>query len=148
MTDATMAEQAERLSKRRARLMPMLAVIYLGQQVSFFAALDADRAVDHLKVGAWVVMSLALLLALISGGGLARKREVREMINDETSRAHQADALGVGFVVAMVTAITLYVLSTATAISAREAIHLIVSLGLAVALIRFGWLERRAMRTA
>jgi hypothetical protein len=145
MVEVTVAEQAERLSKRRARLMPMLAVIYLGQQVSYFA-LNADRTVDHFKVGAWVVMSLALLLALISGGGLARKRELRDMINDETSRAHQADALGVGFVVAMLTAIILYVLGSATPMSAREAIHVIVSLAIAVALVRFGWLERRAMR--
>ena len=146
MVEMTMAEQAERLSRRRARLMPVLAVLYLGQQVSYFAAGDAERTVDHFKIGAWVVMSLALLLALISGGGLARKRELRAMINDETSRAHNADALGRGFVVAMITGIALYVIGTATPISDREAIHAIVSLGIAAALIRFGWLERRALR--
>ena len=148
MVQYTMAEQAERLSKRRARMFPLVAVLYLGQQASFFATLDADRTVDHVKIGAWVVTSVALLLALISGGALARKREVRDMVNDETSRAHRADSLGVGFVVAIATAIVLYVFATGTPVSAREAIHVIVSLGLAAAMFRFGWLERRAMRDA
>ena len=148
MVEMTMAEQAEKLSKRRARLMPVLAVVYLGQQVSYFAALDADRAVDHVKVGAWVVMSIALLAALMSGGGLLRSREMRAVLNDETTRAHRAAAIEVGFVVTMVSAIALYVIATATPVSAREAIHVIVSLGIVAALIRFGWLERRAMRDA
>ena len=148
MVEMTMAEQAEKLSKRRARLMPVLAVVYLGQQVSYFAALDADRAIDHVKVGAWVVMSIALLAALMSGGGLLRSREMRAVLNDETTRAHRAAAIEVGFVVTMVSAIALYVIATATPVSAREAIHVIVSLGIVAALIRFGWLEQRAMRDA
>lgn len=148
MTDLTTAEQAERLSARRARLFPVLAILYLGQQASFFAAADAGRTADHFKIGAWVVMSVVLLAVLISGGAFARKRELRDMLNDETSRAHRSDALGVGFVMAMVTAIIVYVLATATPIGTREAIHIIVSVGIAAAMIRFSMLERRAMRDA
>ena len=148
MTLMTTAEQAEKLSGRRARLFPVLAVLYLGQQASFFASVDAHRTVDHFKIGAWVVMSAMLLILLISGGAFARKRELRDMLNDETSRAHRADSLAVGFVVTMATAIIFYVLATGFPITAREAIHATVSLGIAAALIRFGWLERRAMRDA
>ena len=67
------------------------------------------------------------------------------MLNDDTSRAHRSDALGWGFVVAMVTGIVLYIIGGAT-VTEREAIHLIVSLGIATSLVRFGVLERRAMR--
>ncbi len=105
MVEATMAEQAERLSRRRARMLPVLAIFYIAQQVSFFSSPMGDRAVDHFKIGAWVVMSIVLLVALVTGGGWIRPRQVRAILNDETSRSHRADALGTGFVVAMVTGI-------------------------------------------
>jgi hypothetical protein len=145
MVEATMAEQAERLSARRARLLPVLAVIYLGQQYSYFSSLDSGRTVDHIRIGAWAVMSTVLLVALITGGSWFRKAELRAMINDESSRAHRSDALAWGFVVAMMTGIVLYILGS-TAVGDRQAIHLIVSLGIVTALVRFGMLERRAMR--
>ena len=48
MTTRSAAEQADHLSRRRARMLPFLAVIYLSQQVSFFAdAGSGDRPVDH-----------------------------------------------------------------------------------------------------
>jgi hypothetical protein len=147
MVDMTMSEQAERLSARRARVLPFLAVIYLGQQYSYFSGVDAGRAVDHVRIGSWAVMSAVLLAALVTGGGWLRKRELRAMLNDETSRAHRSDSLGWGFIVAVVTGIVLYVIG-APQIGEREAIHLIVSLGIATALVRFGLLEKRAMRGA
>lgn len=142
-----MSEKAEKLSARRARVWPFLAVIYLGQQYSYFSSLDAGRPVDTLRIGAWAVMSTALLVALVSGGGLLRGKELRAMLNDETSRAHRSDAFGWGFVVAMLTGIVLYIVGSSQ-IGEREAIHLIVSLGIATALVRFGFLERRALRGA
>ena len=146
MVDAAIAARAERMSKKRARMLPLLAVIYLAQQVSYFSAADHGRTVDHFKIGAWAVMSAVLLAALVTGGFWLRARELRDIVNDETSSAHRADALGTGFVVAMITGIALYIIGTATPVSDREAIHAIVSLGIASALVRFGWLERRAMR--
>ncbi len=145
MSDVTTAEHAERLSKRRARVWPFLAVIYLGQQYSYFSAADGAPMIDHARVGAWAVMSTVLLVGILTGGGWFRSREVRALLNDDTSRAHRSDALGWGFVVAMVTGIVLYIIGGAT-VTEREAIHLIVSLGIATALLRFGALERRAMR--
>ena len=146
MTETSFSEQAERLSKRRARMFPIVAVFYIAQQVSFFSSTMSDRAVDHFKIGAWVVTSVVLMVALMSGGGWARRREIREMMNDESSRAHRADALGTGFVVAMATGIILYVVGTVSPVTAREAIHLIVSFGIAASLVHFGFLERRAHR--
>ena len=60
---STTAEHAERLSKRRARVWPFLAVIYLGQQYSYFSAANGGPMVDHARVGAWAVMSTVLLVA-------------------------------------------------------------------------------------
>ena len=147
MIETTLSEQAERLSRRRARMFPLFAIFYLGQQTSFFSSPIGERAVDHFKIGAWVVLSIVLMALLLSGGFWSRKRELRDLLNDETSRAHRADALGTGFVVAMATGIILYVVGTMSPVTAREAIHLIVSFGIGAALVRFGFLERRAMRS-
>ena len=150
MTTRTTAEQADHLSRRRARMLPLLALLYLTQQASFFAAAPADpeRAVDYVKVGAWVILSLVLLAALTTKGFWLQRQEVRDMIDDEGTRAHRVAALGWGFVMAVLSAIILFLVSIVEPVSAREAIHVIVSLGIAAAIIRFALLERRAMRDA
>ena len=150
MTERTISEQAEHLSRRRARMLPFLAIIYLAQQFSFFAAAPADpeRAVDHVKIGAWVVLSLVLLAALTTKGFWLHAREVRDMIDDEGTRANRGAALGWGFVMAILSAIALFLVSIFEPVSAREAIHVIVSLGIGAAIIRFAMLERRAYRDA
>lgn len=142
------AEKADRLSRRRARMLPILALFFITQQASFFiegSGGSAERAVDHVKLGAWLVLSLVLLAALWTGGFWLQKREVRDLMDDEVTRAHRAAALSIGFLVAMLTAIALYVVDLFEPMTSRMAIHLIVTFGIAAALIRFGLLERRAL---
>ena len=146
MTERTAAQQADFLSHRRARTLPLLAAIYLAQQASYFLAGDGDRTVDHVKVGAWLLLSLVLLAALTTKGFWLKSREVRDMIDDEGTRANRSEALRWGFVVSTLTAITLYFVAMIEPVTAREVIHLIVSLGLAAAIIRFGMLELRALK--
>jgi hypothetical protein len=148
MVQANLAEEAERLSRRRARIFPLLAVIYIGQQASYFSDQHGvlDRPVDHVKLSAWVVLTLVLLFALTSKGFWFRSRELREMIDDELTRAHRAQALQWGFIFSTLTAVALYFVTVMEPVGAREAIHIIVSIGLAAALIRFAALERRALR--
>jgi ABC-type Fe3+ transport system permease subunit len=124
-------------------MLPILAIFYLAQQVAFFNSPHGERLVDHFKIGAWALLSAVLLAGLVTGGFWLRKPELRAMLNDELSRAHRADALRIGFILAMVAGIVLYVVGTAVALSDREVIHLIVSVGIGTALIRFGMLERR-----
>lgn len=144
MADQTISQVADRLGGRRARVLLIFAIFYLGQQLTFFASPLGTRMVDHFKIGSWAVMSAVLLGALVTGGFWLRTSALRAMLNDELSRAHRADALGVGSVLAMMTGIFLYVVSTAIPMTDREVIHLIVSIGIGGALIRFGMLERRA----
>ena len=49
----------------------------------------------------------------------------------------------IAFILAMLAGIILYVVGTAFPMTDREVIHLIVSVGIGAALIRFGMLERR-----
>ncbi|HYX46508.1 MAG TPA: hypothetical protein VE820_06780 [Sphingomicrobium sp.] len=143
MAEPTIPQQADRLSRRRARVLPVLAIFYLAQQVAFFNSPHGERLVDHFKIGAWAVLSAVLLAALATGGFWLRKPELRSILNDELSRAHRADALRIGFILAMLAGIILYAVGTAVPMTDREVIHLIVSVGIGAALIRFGMLERR-----
>ena len=139
------ADLADRLTRRRARLMPVLALFLMIQQSAYFAHGNGSRMVDHVRIGAWVAMSVVILIVLLTGGFWFRKPEVRAMIEDEITRANRASALSAGFVCAMATAIICYVLQSAWEFSVGEVIHLIVSAGLVAALLRFSILERRAL---
>lgn len=147
MSEISNVEKAERLSSRRARMLPFLAVIYISQQATFFTddALDG-RSVDHVKIGAWLVLSLVMLLALATNGFWFQSAEVRALVNDESTKANRADAMTTGFIFAMLGGMVLYFLNQLEPVTAREAIHVILSLGLGAALVRFGMLERRAHR--
>lgn len=146
MTDADVAAVAERLSRKRARMLPVLAIFFIGQQAVYFSGTRNARTVDHLHIAGWVVLSAVLLLILATGGGWFQPRAVRDRANDEVTRAHRGAALALGFFAAMLTGIGLYVLDQFEPMTAAEAIHLIMTIGIAAALIRFGMLERRASR--
>ena len=147
MTEQTISEQAERLSRRRARMLTFLALIFLLQQGSYFSA-GGDRTVDHVKIGAWVVMSVVLLLVFGTGGAWLRPRAVRDLANDESTRAHRQRATVYGFWAAMGCALGVYAVDLFEPVSGRDAVHLIFTAGIAAALLNFAFLERRAMRDA
>jgi hypothetical protein len=128
-------------------MLPRLALILIIQHASFFALGSggaAERAVDHVKFGAWLILSLVLLAALWTGGFWLRSREVRKLMDDELSRANRARALAAGFAITIVTAVIVFAVSLFEPVSAPEAIHAVVTVGLAGALLRFAALERRA----
>jgi hypothetical protein len=147
MVQETDQETAERLTRRRARLLPAMAVLFIaGQGVYFSDVAEPMRAVDATKISAWLVWALALLLALATGGGLLRSKKVRALLNDEATRDHRLRGIAFGFWAAMAGCVMIYVLSAFEPMSARESIHLVLTLGVGAALLRFGVLERRALR--
>jgi len=147
MSDTSPAETAERLTRRRARMMPVLALFLFIQQAAFFTQSDLIRKVDIVRTGGWLLFSAIVLAALVTGGLWLKSREVRELMDDEVTRANRADALTRGFTVAMGAGILLYGADSfaPNPIDLRDGIHLIVTAGLATALLRFGMLERRAI---
>ncbi|HEU0098624.1 MAG TPA: hypothetical protein VFQ67_07595 [Allosphingosinicella sp.] len=140
-------ETADRLSRRRARQVPVLAILFLsGQAIFALGPDDPARAVDQVKVAAWLVWALALLLLLATGGGLFRSKKVRALMDDEATRAHRAKAYAVGFWLAVGTAIGIYALTAFDRVMPREALHIVVTAAIAGALLTFGFLEHRAHR--
>lgn len=139
-------EKADRLSRRRSRMLPFVTLIFLTQQASYFSQSGTERLVDHVKISAWIVLSLVLLLILATGGGWLQRREIRALLNDETTAEHRKQATGTGFWMAMGTAIGTYAVAMFEPVTGREAVHLVVTAGIAAALLHFSMLERRAHR--
>ncbi len=150
MNEGSISERADYLSRRRARTLPFLAIIYFTQQVSFLSALGdgPSRDADHFKIGAWVVLSIVLLAALATKGFWLQPRAVRDLIDDEGTRANRLDAMRIGFLFACCTALAAYFIAQFQPLTVGEAAHLVLTFGLGAALIRFGMLERRAHRDA
>jgi len=146
----SVAEKAEVLSKRRARMLPPLAAIFLAQQASYFStpATTAPRTVDTVKISAWLLLSIVLLAALATKGFWFHSKEVRDLIDDENTRANRNHAMRSGFLFAMGAGICVYVMTMFEPLTAREAVHIMMSAGIATALIQWGFLERRAYRDA
>jgi hypothetical protein len=139
-------ETADQLSRRRARMLPALALMFILQQTSFFVGRveDGRRVVDHVQTGAWLILSIVLLLALATGGFWLKPARVRRLMNDDVTRANRVEAFRVGYVATMMAGIALYFVILFEPVGGREAIHILVTIGIAAALLRFGFLERRA----
>ena|SRR6478735_12645112 len=139
-----LVETADRLSRRRARMMMPMALIFLTQQAAFFSKPLDHRVVSFVRLGGWTALALVILAGLATGGFWFKPKAVRELMDDEITRAHRADALSLGFVLAMLTGIGLFVLQVFVPFETQVVIHLILSVGFGAALIRFSVLERRA----
>ena len=148
MISSSDIETADRLARMRARMVLALAIIFITQQASYLAARveEGARTVDHVKIGAWLVLSIVLLLLLATGGAWLRSRNVRALMEDEVTRANRAEAFRLGFLATMVAGILLYTITLFEPVAGRDAIHILMSIGLVTALVRFGMLERRAFR--
>jgi hypothetical protein len=146
----SVAEKAENLSKRRARMLPALAVIFLSQQATFFSQMSGGDHVsaEKAKISAWLVLSVVMLFALATKGFWLEPKEVRNLVDDENTRANRNEAMRWGFLFAMGTAIGIYILTMFDTVTGREATHIIMSFGIAAAILRWGVLERRAHRSA
>lgn len=146
----SVAEKAEWLSKRRARMLPLLAVIFLSQQATFFSQMSGGEHVsaEKAKISAWLVLSVVMLFGLATKGFWLEPKQVRDLVDDENTRANRNEAMRWGFLFAMGSAIGVYILTMFDTVTGREATHIIMSFGIAAAILRWGVLERRAHRDA
>jgi protein-S-isoprenylcysteine O-methyltransferase Ste14 len=144
MTDQT--DLVDRIAWGRARAATVMALVFMTAQAGSFADdLPLDRP-QSFHLAAWIVWAAALLMFLAWGGGLWRGKRIRALLNDETTLDHRRRALALGFWGAMGTAALVYGLSFYEPISARMAVRLVITFGVALALLRFGTLERKALK--
>ncbi len=147
MVEAGNVEIADRLARRRARILPLFAILFFVWQANFFVmSPDAGRLVDQVKISAWLVWVIALLVILATGGGLFRGSAVRGLMNDESTRENRRTGYAYGFWAAAGSAILVYILGMSEPVTSREAVHIVLTAAVATALFTFGLLERRALR--
>jgi hypothetical protein len=139
-------EIADRLSRRRARMLPLLGIYFLAGQAVFFRQAAASEPIAQFKLSAWLVWAVVLLLALAFAGGQFRGARIHALVEDEVSRANRARGYAAGFWGGALAAIAVYLLNMFEPVTGREAVHLILTFMVASALIRFGTLERRALK--
>lgn len=140
----TDADVVDRLTRRRARIMSAMGALFILQQAVYFSQSPSPN-IAHVKIGAWLVLTSALLLLLATGGNVFRSAQIRALMNDETTRAHRAHALMLGFWTTMGTGLLLYMLTMFDAFDPRNTIHIMMTVGIATALLSFGLQERRAL---
>ena len=141
------AAEIERLQRRRTRLTTMQAILFVFWQVNFFIIphdFGADRAVDRFKLVAYFIWAALLLVFIVTGGNWWQPREVRAILNDETTTLHRHRAMGAGFLVGMIIALGCEATSLFMAVPERAAVHIVMTAGIGSALFVFAALERRA----
>ena len=131
-------------------MLPALAVIFLSQQASFFSQMSGGEHVsaEKAKISAWLVLSALMLFGLATKGFWLEPKEVRNLVDDENTRANRNEAMRWGFLFGMGSAIAVYILTMFDTVTGREGVHIIMSFGIAAALLRWAVLERRAHKDA
>ena len=147
MKSQNAVEVADDISRRRALLFRIVAVIFLAIEIIVRPAFRSDGyAASGWRMYAWPLNTVLLLLLLLPAGGVFWGSRVRALVNDDIARGNARLATAIGFWLAMTIALLLYVLPVAAGYTAREAIFLIVTPTTAFALFAFAWLESRALR--
>lgn len=139
---------ADKLVRRRARVSTVFAILFMTTQAQSLSRPTGGRLVDHVHIGAWVVWAVVLLVVLALGGGFIRTARVRALMNDESTIAHRQRAMVAGFWATVCASLSLYMLAQVVAMSAADAVRITLTAAVSAALLRFGQLERRALRGA
>ncbi len=133
---------AERVQRRRARLFPVLGILLIVANAAFLHA----RPVSVAGSAAWLGVFIGGAM-LVGTGGLWPGR-LRLIAEDEASRAHRRQAVAVGYAAAMCCAAGLYVASVFVALTAHEALQILLATAVGAPLIGFGAMERHALGDA
>lgn len=145
MTSEQMA-MAEKLTLRRARGATVLGILFLTSMATSFRTDIGDSRPATLQIAAWIVWAIALLFLVVAGGGLFRGNFIRGMMNDDSTIENRKTAIITGFWAIILCAFVLYGISFFETVTGREAIRLMLSVAIGAAAIRFGTLERRALK--
>ena len=137
-------ETADKVSRRRARLLPLLGILFIAGQPLYFA--NSGIEASQVKTFVWLAWALLLLAALAFAGGHFGSAAVRGLVEDELTRANRLRGYAAGFWAGSMATIALYGFSLFDNLKGRESLHIVLTVTIAAALIRFGALERRALR--
>jgi protein-S-isoprenylcysteine O-methyltransferase Ste14 len=146
MADSNDIELADHLTRRRARVSTVLAVMFMASMAQSFGVETAPNRPQTLHLAAWIVWAMMLVLLLALGGGYGRSRTIRGLMNDETTRVNRREAMAAGFWAAVFSGFGLYALNLFVPLTAAEAIRLSLTATVATGLLWFGKRERESLR--
>ncbi len=139
-------EIADRISRKRAMAGVAGALVFLVAQGVRLLVESGSIAPRRTLLDMWAINAIVLYALLATGGGLLNRREIRALVNDDVSRLHYKSAAVAGFWVAMTVAMGMYLLPNSAALTARDAVFVVVSPSIIVAIVVFSCLELRAHR--
>lgn len=136
------AERADRVVKTHARLTPFIGVLVLLAHQGVYFSWDWDGGpVAWWQIAVWLAFVAVVFTLLMTSGALFVPRRIRELANDEVTRANRAVAIQIGFFVAMFIAVLLVVVSPFDPIGGQRAGHMLISISLGMSLLVFGLRE-------
>lgn len=132
----------DRAQSRRRRIVAILAIFLMSAQGGVLAAteqvtLHGGRLVDQFRVWSFVVLALAFLAFLVTGGRRARE------IDDELVRANRASAIKHGYVALILVLVGVYVARLLVPFDVMTVVPVLIAFGIVVPALCFAVLERR-----
>lgn len=145
MSQKSEIEVADRKSRQRSILFAWATGVFLFVQVITHPVFGSGEAYSHgWRRYAWALNAVLLLMLLGGGGGIMNSPRLRALINDEVAKENYRTACKVGFWIAMVCALALYVIPAFQGLTGAQVSYLVVTLAAGPALLTFSWLEYRA----
>lgn len=137
-------DHADKRSLRRAWIAIGLGVVFVLSQLASLGDPPLGAAtVAHL--GAWIAWAVVLGVFMAWGSGVLGGHRLARLLNDESTIEHRRKASEAGLRGALAAAFIVYAATFYETIPARDACRLLVTATVAPALLRFGWLELRAL---
>lgn len=144
-----MQADVEKNSYRRRIILMLMASAFLAWQVpamDYFERLSASTVTlaDGISVAGFLIWGATLMYLLATGRKFVRKNDaaVVAALEDELVRSNRRKAFMCGYIVAMVSAGTLFVASMLLPISGKDAAHIVLVLGVVAPMYTFVYLER------
>ena len=131
---------ADRITRMHARMTPVLGLIVLLVHQGVLFSWNWT-AVAWWQIAIWLGFIAVVLTLLMTGGALFVPRRIRELANDELTRANRAIAIQTGFFTAMFIAVLFVVVSPFDPIEGQRAGHMLISISLGVSRLVFGLRE-------
>lgn len=143
MIKPDIVERADRLSRKRAVLLAVSALLFGGLSVVLWPRYATPDGAALLWL--WALYAAVAFLLVVSGGALLVDRRVRRLMNDELTIAHRQSAVFAGFCAAMIAAAAVFALPQGSC-SGQAAAYTVISSGLFASLLVWALLEVRSSR--
>lgn len=132
--DVAVTDRAERLAGQRsvaAMAMGVVLIVTQGQRT----------AQGRAGLISWALTALITAVFLVWASGMFRAGALQRILNDESSQLSRRRAIAIGFCNMIATALVCHALTFVKDYGARDAIQIIMTVGMSSALISFSGLE-------